>query len=574
MQRPYLLILLFVYAMGAYTQNYLFNNGQTRYTIIVSSDASKSEQTAAQELQSYVEQISGVRIPIASRANSSGNNIYIGYNDVLSGKAHIARPAADDQSFAYRTIGSDLLIYGGSQLGTMYGVFSFLENELGVRWYTPSYTKIPQMKRFELKALNHTESPVIRYRIDYFLQTINDKAWLAHNLVNANNTISSSKYGRLSAIWGVHTFAKFIPPADYFSSHPEYFGVYEGKRSPKTQLCLSNEDMCREFTVNLKRFITEHPGFWCYDVSQNDNRFPCECRNCQALVRKYGGQSGALLWFVNKVAAEIREEFPDTYISTLAYSYTRQPPTSTIVPADNVVIRLSDIACCMAHPIDQCAENKAFVQDFKNWQRITKNITIWDYTTGFSHYLMPFPNFDVLAYNYRFLSQSGVMGILELGSWNAPWSEFSELKQWLVAKLLWNPSQETDSLVTVFIDDYYGNAAPYVKAYYDLCRHQIKSDTHFTVKIECDTELYDDQFLNTATRLLEDATRACGDDETRRRTNRLAAQIYYLQLKRHTTRAILDGTARKLLNIADSDSTIVGEHKGSIQDFVHELNDY
>lgn len=299
-------------------------------------------------------------------------------------------------------------------------------------------------------------------------------------------------------------------------------------------------------------------------MSQNDNRFPCECPKCEALVKTYGGQSGALLWFVNKVAAEIKKTQPDIYISTLAYRYTRQAPTSSIKPADNVVIRLCDIECCMMHPLDQCPKNKAFIQDIENWKRITQNITIWDYTTGFRHYLMPFPNFDILGRNYKFFNKSNVIGILELGSWNAPWSEWSELKQWLVAKLLWNPYQDTDSLVSIFIDDYYGKAAPYVRQYYDKCRNLITPNLHVAVNIEWDTELYTDRFISDSAKLLERAVKACRDEETRRRTNRLVAQISYLQLRRQTTRTIINSARQKLRGIVEGDSTVYRERNGDI----------
>jgi hypothetical protein len=574
MKRFISLFVILLVAGMAYSDSFLFKDGHSDYSIVVGSDASKSERTAASEFQHYVAAISGATLPIVSQPIPAGKHVYICYHDTLAKLANVGRPDDHDESFTYRTIGDDLYIYGGSLLGTMYGVFSFLEHELGVHWYTDEFTKIPRLRQFKLKEVNRTETLAIKYRVDYFYQSVKDKAWLAHNLVNSNHIVSDSQYGKLYALRGVHTFATLIPPSDYFSSHPEFFGLYKGKRSDKTQLCLSNKEMCDELIKNLKKLILEKPGYWCYDVSQNDNNLPCECPECAALVKEYGGQSGAMLWFVNKVAAEIKKTNPDVYISTLAYHYTRQAPTSSIKPADNVIIRLCDIECCQAHPLDQCEENKKFVQDLDNWKRITKNITVWDYTTGFRHYLMPFPNFDVLARNYQYFSRSNVVGVLELGSWNAPWSEFSELKQWLVAKLLWNPRQNTDSLASLFINDYYGNAAPYVRQYYDLCRRQVTDDVHFTVSIEWDTKLYDDRFIIDATKLLKKAVAASRDEETLRRTNRLAAQLLYLQLRWHPARSLVNGTSNKLREIIKADSTIVREHNGDIDKLIHDLSYY
>jgi len=562
----FLLFLVSVLPLSA--SSCLFANGKSDYVIVLAEDASQSEKTAAKELQEYIRQMSGATLPIMTGSKAAhGKLIHIGWTD----RVGCERPSDADEGYTYQTVKDDLYIYGGRDRGTMYGVFAFLERELGVHWFTSSYTKVPRMRKFVLKAVNHTESPVIKYRLDYFYQSVKDRAWMAHNLLNASNSFADGQYGSFPALRGVHTFASLISPSDYFQSHPEYFGIYKGKRSDKTQLCLSNEAMCDELIRNLRKVIREKPGYWCYDVSQNDNMLPCECLECAALVKKYGGQSGALLWFVNKVAAEIKKTHPGVFVSTLAYHYTRQAPTSDIKPADNVVIRLCDIECCQAHPLDGCEENKKFLHDMDNWKRIAKHITVWDYTTGFRHYLMPFPNFDVLARNYQYFSRSNVIGVLELGSWNAPWSEFSELKQWLVAKLLWNPRQNTDSLASLFINDYYGKAAPYVRKYYDLCKRLVTDETHFTVSIEWNTDLYNDQFITDAAKLLKKAVAASHDEETLRRTNRLAAQIYYLQLRRQTARSLMNGTGIKLREIIKSDSTIVREHNGSVDKLLQDL---
>ena len=98
------------------------------------------------------------------------------------------------------------------------------------------------------------------------------------------------------------------------------------------------------------KVIREHPGFRIYSLSQNDNQLFCQCEKCQAIEAQYGGHAGIVVWFVNQVADAVRQEFPDKYVGTFAYQYTRRPPTG-IVPRDNVVIRLCSIECCFAHPL-------------------------------------------------------------------------------------------------------------------------------------------------------------------------------------------------------------------------------
>lgn len=46
--------------------------------------------------------------------------------------------------------------------------------------------------------------------------------------------------------------------------------------------------------------------------------------------------------------------------------------------------------------------------------------------------------------------------------------DFSEMRSYMVAKLMWNPYQNADSLMRSFMDLYYGPAAPYMYAYEKL----------------------------------------------------------------------------------------------------------
>ena len=564
-----MLILLLTICQSTQAAGILFAERHSAYSIVLTDNASPSEQTAAKELQAMLRKISGATLPIVKEPAEKG--IYIGW----APQTGIPHPDYTDESFTYKTIGENLYIFGGSERGTMYGVFRFLERELGVRWYTSSFTKIPKRAQYTLPELSHSEKPVIRQRLDFYYDALRHHDWAAHNLLNTQYVHKETPYGKMSAYWGIHTFHTLMPPSVYFKKHPEYYSVYQGKRSDKAQLCLSNKAMRIELTKNLLDVIAKNPGYWCYDVSQNDNPWSCECAACKKLEKKYGGHSGAIIWFVNQVAKDVKHYFPDIYIGTFAYRYTRHAPKSSIKPADNVVIRLCDIECCMAHPLEACEKNRSFLSDMNDWRKIAKNIYIWDYTTGFLNYLLPFPNFDVLAANFRYFSRSNVIGILEEGAHDAPWNEFSELKQWLIAKLMWNPNQDIDSLATLFVTDYYGKAAPFVKQYYDLCRKQVDGDTHFTIKIDSQSNLYSDSFIANGTNLMEKALASVrGNTEEQKRTQRIAAQLYYLMLQKNTVKSMTDGTLQKLKSILKDDHTLVSEHGKTLEDVLKRHNYY
>ena len=521
----------------------LFKAGKSRYAIVVAKDASQSELTAAEELQEYIYKISGAKLTLISEDKAAEHKryIFVGYNPEFGEKLGIERPADYDEAFNYRSVGNNLWIYGGKQRGTMYGVYAFLENELEVRWYTPKCTYIPELKSYILKKLNHTEKPYIGIRFtDYKEAQVDD--FLAHNKLNSRWGVVHNKYGGLNGYWGAHTFGYFVPDGKYFAEHPEYFSMRDGERKPY-QLCLTNPEVLELCKQGMKKVIAENPDYWVYSLSQNDNQLFCQCEKCQAKAAEYGGQSGLLLWFVNQVADYIKDYYPEKYISTFAYQYTRGVPKN-IEPAENVVIRLCSIECCFGHPLAECEHNKPFMDDLKAWSKVAKRLYIWDYVCNFRQYLAPYPNFRVLAPNVKTFKEHNVIGLYEEGVYNTVGGAFADLKAWIIAKLLWNPEQDTYALVRDFIANYYGAAAPYVQHYFDLCESLVKPDIYMNIYFSDRHPIYTDEFIAEATELVNKAREAVENesDEMKHRVDLVRLQMQYLHLMRQPKEALEDGT--------------------------------
>jgi hypothetical protein len=542
------LLLALTTCMMVQAKSTLFNKGKSDYTILISRDATPSEQTAATELQSYLYDISGARLRISNDLQTGGRSICIGYNALTAQLTGATEPKADDESFHYQSVGHQLVIYGGSKRGTLYGVYAFLEDELGVRWYTPEYTLVPKLKKWSFEKLMKSETPAIQYRFAQYNSVTENADWCAHNKNNSVWTASQNKYGGLEAYWNAHTSGQLMPAGAYFESHPEYFSMRDGKRIPNGQLCLSNPDVLKICIEKMKAAIAQHPGYWVYSMSQNDNILPCECERCKALEAQYGGHSGILLWFVNQVADAVGKVYPDKYIGTFAYQYTRHAPTN-IRPHDNVVIRLCDIECCFAHPLATCPNNQSFMSDLKAWSEVAPRLFIWDYVVNFRQYLAPFPNFGVLADNIKTFRQYHAIGIQEEAQYQSNGGEFAEMKAWVLAKLLWSPELSTQALTTQFIRDYYGKAAPYIQQYYDECQKLADAKVNMTIYIGHDDKLYTEDFIRQANLSLQQARQAVnGDEEMVRRVDRVCAQMWYLCNARNHAEAKRDGTYQKLID--------------------------
>ena len=521
----------------------LFYKGASAYQIVIDAAASTPEKTAAKELQGYINQVGGPVLPISNDLNASGPKIFVGYNSAVAALTGVATgPSASDQSFTYKTIGKDIVIYGGSAHGTMYGVFDFLEKQLGIHWLTPDYTSIPKADSCMFDTLNVTEFPSIPYRYTNYYATENQPAWGAHNRENMKWNPTTSDYGIQTSFWA-GTMVDFLNPDEFYKEHPEYFALRDGKRIDKyCQPCLSNPDVLRICKERMLKKIKDCPDYLMYNLAQNDNETYCECDNCKAIENKYGGHSGLILWFVNQVADTVKQVYPDKYVTTFAYQYTRTPPTG-IVPRDNVVICVCDIECCFAHSLASgcSSENSSYISDLDGWQKIAPHLFIWDYIVNFSQYMAPWPNYHVLAPNIQTFHDHNTLGVFEEAPSEGHGGEFEEMKNWVVLKLLWNPKQSTDSLARVFIDNYYGKAAQKVYDYYTLCQSLVKAGTHMGIYIFHDNPIYTDAFIQQGTELLQEALDLADNEEIKARLELLNLQMVYMQCVRNPTGAAETG---------------------------------
>jgi len=526
----------------------LFDKGKTKYKIVVSSDASTSEKAAAKELQGYISKIGGVVLPIVNVPTSSDPCIYVGANSPKVNDVSLKRYNDLDEGFTYKTNGENIYIYGGRKMGTAYGVFSFLEQQLGVHWFSNDYTYIPTYKSFVLQDVDHSEVPAFRSRHVLYYQFQQNFELNVHNKLNTHLGTMYDKggsYSMLSSIWETHTFNLLVPEDTYFKKHPEYFSLRKGKRIKGGQLCLSNTNVLRTLKEAIIKVIKNNPGYFAYSISQNDNYNFCECTKCQEIEHKYGGHSGLLIWAINQIADYVKDIYPGVKICTFAYQYTRSAPEN-IRPRNNVMVRLCDIECCIAHPLNS-SENSSFMTDLRNWCKMTESIYIWDYVTGFVEMMTPSPCLDAISEDIRMYDNMGVYGIMEEGQYISNGGEFAELKQWVLAKLLWNPYQNVDSLVDVFINHYYGNASKDIKTFYELYNSLIKSNTHYKCNITHDHEMFSDRFVNKSQQLLDNAYKKLEKDKALQlHVEDLRCGILFLKTMRNFASTYVNGDYRNL----------------------------
>ncbi len=487
-------------------------NGRARAAVVVASDAPEPQKHAAAELAEFLGEITSAQFEIKAQVTGEHPHILVGPEAAKSVNTSFSTEGLGPEGIIIKTVGKNLILAGGEPRGTPYAVYTFLEGQLGCRWWSSKVSTIPRRKTIRVNNLDVRYVPVLEYREPYWFDAF-DPDWAVRNKCNGNRPALDEKRGGKHIYQGfVHTFYPLIPPEKYFKDHPEWFSEIEGKRTvERSQLCLTNEEMRKELVRNLKKQLRANPAATIASVSQNDWHGNCQCSKCAAVEMEEESPAGLMLRFVNAVAADIEEEFPNVAISTLAYQYTRKPPKH-VRPRPNVIVRLCSIECSFSKPLAD-ERNAKFRDDIVGWSKICDRLYIWDYTTNFRHHIMPHPNLRVLGPNVKFFADHSVKGLFEQGAYTTNGAEMAELRAWVLAKLLWNPDLDGQKLIKEFIDGYYGPAAPNIEAYLEVTHDAVEKSGDWLGCFSPHTaEFLSFETLNRGWKYLKEAEQAVADD--------------------------------------------------------------
>jgi hypothetical protein len=449
---------------------------RTSLSVVLPEEAIPSERKAAEELASYLERVTSAEFPVVleSRARAGEPAIWVGPTARSRGLG-IDADALGPEQWVIRTAGDDLVLVGGRPRGTLYAVYRFLEDHVGVRWWSPFEEYVPVRPDLEVEV-DAAGRPAFPYRDIHGVP--GPPVFHARNRANGHYSFLTAAHGGNEGYgppFMVHTFFQYVPPEEHFETHPEFFSERDGKRVGKrSQLCLTNEALLKLVAGKLEAYIEqarieaeakgERPPR-LFSVSQNDWRKPCTCERCGELDEREGSRAGSLVHFVNLLADSIAAEHPDVRIDTLAYDYTLPPPREERL-RDNVVVRLADLQYRdFSKPVTHRA-NREVRRAIQGWGRVTNHLRIWGYTVTFGRraHNLPLPNLQVIAADFRYYLAQGVEGLFI--QHNHPvLADMRDLKQWILFKLAEDPARDLDALVSEFTEGFYGPAGKTIREY-------------------------------------------------------------------------------------------------------------
>lgn len=451
------------------------------YKITAPSQPNDQEKTAVEELTAYLAKRIDGTLTIGGK---SGIVFHVGNTD-LAKQNHLLSSDLKDEQWVIKSFENNVVLNGGGSRGVLYAVYHFLEDECDIHWWSETEEYIPSPSSLALPTLDKTGRPFFRYRNIYrglrpTEARLRFMVRVRQNNDNLDSNITIPKHLGGSFMYGppahAHTFDSYIPFKEYQKTHPEYFSLVEGKRLGGLlagQLCLTNPALKDIFVKKLRAYIEQGkanakklsiPEPLIYDISQNDNRNPCECDACRQAAEKYN-QSGLYINFINGIAEEIAKDYPEIYISTLAYHYTETPPKGGITVRDNVIVKLTNSRTNKAASLLD-KQNEYFKNVVEQWSKICKNLLIWEYAITFTKPFTGMPMASELYYGdmFRHYATNNVLGLFIEHQYPEK-ADMFEYKFFLEAKLCEDPFQNVQKLSKLFLDKYYGDAAPFIRQY-------------------------------------------------------------------------------------------------------------
>jgi hypothetical protein len=405
--------------------------------------------------------------------------------------------------------------------GSLYAVYDFLEDYCGVRFYyiDESGTTFKPRKTIAVVEKNRTFTPPLDafrlicdddQKISKFQFSPRERAlWQLRWRMNVTYGLTNhNQYSIYFVHWGK---AKNANLAKAFLEKKEdlFAKGFKGKCHPvdpilrtnfpedadiPPQLCYSNADTVKYYANEVityfnggnvvggwgnfsganavdKALLPRMQGSpWFYPIQGGDTGGHCLCDDCKNRFPLDSGEdvSNNKFQFIADVAREAGKTHPQAGVSTLAYIQTLNYPDKVNLP-DNVSVQLCLPIYSWWHPV--AYEKQASV--YREWMEKEgrrRPITLWTYL--FSTYwdarhhfgkFKPFPGLYPWKTGeiFKTFTRDGVRGWfteVEL--------QYNHLEAYLAARICYDPSRDPVQILEEYFTDYYGDAGPQMKQFY------------------------------------------------------------------------------------------------------------
>lgn len=460
------------HATGATGSVTLVNNGVPAASVVIPVGADGQIRAAAKTLIDYVKLSTGAQLPLVEGGPVTNTPIYLGVQPGTPAEVSTLLQGLDDDGYVIFPSTTSLTIAGPTFWGTRFGVYELLERFIGVRWLIPGTNgdEFDEMSSVVIPDGSIREEPVFTHRLlanlgngDSWNSTVPQPLWAARNRVHRR-----LQYGHnLNVLFSPDIFGDPAKPDMY---HPEFYPLRGTEYvipplSKKTgwQPRFSAPGIAEAAAQRIIEFFAADPNRTSYSLAVNDGGGFSDDDIDTTVYSSLGiySLSEPYYRFVKAVAEIVIAAYPDRELGLLAYNAVIDPPSFAL--PDNVAPMVTRDRYRWVSDV-YAQDDRAMLEA---WRAVCKNVGIYDYTYG-QFYTVPRIYTDVQGEAYRWMASKGIRHFsAEL---YPLWGE--NPKEWVLAKLQWNPLQDTHALSADWAKRAVGErAAPHIQ----ICQQRWES---------------------------------------------------------------------------------------------------
>lgn len=446
----------------------LVKDGQRNAAIVIDEKAPAVIKTAAVDLRRYIKEISGVELLIQNDTRPlKGHGIFIGPTAKTTAQ-DLPPKDANPETYVINPRDGHLFLNGRYPTPATFAVYSFLQDNLGVRWFAPGdeWTYVPKP----------ATPGTLKVEVEKVVSTptTTPRPWSAHSYTNEwkdwnrRNKLGVSE--RLVRRNFQNNIYRIFPQSRYGKTHPEYYPLVNGKRwIPPTDKyvywwpCVGNPEVQKVVLDYIDNFFEKNPHHDSFALGLDDILYMCECPLCRAMdaepqdhARKE--YSDRFYNFINLIARETKKKHPDKYIGMLIYSNVKNPPKKVMKLEDNIFGYITETSAMWYDPAIRKRDNDLT----REWAKRATHLSRYDYFgfNSFAPRIYPRLMYQQLQFDKSLGFEGMYTEINTFLPQTAP-------MMWAFAQLQWNHRQELDPLLRDFYSKMYGKGAKSMEEYFN-----------------------------------------------------------------------------------------------------------
>lgn len=535
----------------------------TPIRVVIPDDADETVQAAAELLQATVErtwdtaEVSIVDETTACGVPSPGIDFTLGLTAPL-GRSAAVPPLSelDTCHYSIQPRQRRIALHASNSEALYLATARWLDSEFGVRWYFPGELGevLPRHSAVRLRAGIHTLRP----------------AFWSRSFSVVGSTADSRQWERLNgmrrAIHFGHSLNRIFT-RELLLEQPELAAsVGDIRLIPPSQAVgwryqpdLSCPEVAAVAAAVGRQRLEANPTAYSFSVAINDNTNFGDSPGVRERVeplrffRRRPDYSDLVFTFTNRVAEQMGSSLDGRYLTALAYYWAEDVPGFPVHPR--------------VMPILTADRSQYFDPQFKandlelmrRWGNSgVEAFGLWDYYYG-APFIAPRLFFPAIEESIRSAHRAGARSfyaeIIPIWAWDGA-------KNWIAARLTWDPELSAAALLAEYCQGLYGPAAPQMEQIlrlWSMAWMNQPGSAEWIKYYRDDSELaiYPEELWQETDALLKAATAAVPEESAEHQRIQLFAQAY--------------GVARHAKAVYDQRSIVLSPSTGSVEDLIQAI---